>query len=34
MIRQSDSNLSIRPTFRPDAVVSMDHPGWRDEIGS
>jgi glucuronate isomerase len=33
MIRQSDSNLSIRPTFRPDAVVNMNHPGWRDEIG-
>jgi glucuronate isomerase len=31
-IRQTDGNLSIRPTFRPDAVVNMNYPGWRGEI--
>ncbi|HLU08527.1 MAG TPA: glucuronate isomerase [Oceanobacillus sp.] len=31
-IRQLDGNLCIRPTFRPDAVVNMNHPGWRGEI--
>lgn len=31
-IHQSDGNLCIRPTFRPDAVVNMDHLGWRDGV--
>jgi glucuronate isomerase len=31
-IRQSNNSLCIRPTFRPDAVVNMDYPGWRGEI--
>ncbi len=26
------SNPRIRPTFRPDAVVALDAPGWRDAV--
>jgi len=31
-IRDSDWNGDIRPTFRPDAVVNLDAPGWRENI--
>lgn len=31
-IRASGWAGDIRPTFRPDAVVNLDSPGWREEI--
>jgi len=31
-IRASGWGGDIRPTFRPDAVVNLDTPGWREEI--
>lgn len=31
-IRASGWAGDIRPTFRPDAVVNLDTPGWREEI--
>lgn len=31
-IRESDWNATIRPTFRPDAVVNLDTEGWRENI--
>ncbi len=31
-IRASGWDGDIRPTFRPDAVVNLDSPGWRDSI--
>ncbi len=31
-IRASGWSGDIRPTFRPDAVVNLDTPGWREEI--
>lgn len=31
-IRDSDWQADIRPTFRPDAVVNLLTPGWRDNI--
>ena len=31
-IRNSDWAGDIRPTFRPDTVVNLDTPGWRDHI--
>lgn len=31
-IRDSDWSGSIRPTFRPDAVVNLDAPRWRQNI--
>lgn len=31
-IRASGWGGDIRPTFRPDAVVNLDSPGWRQEI--
>ena len=31
-IRASGWNGDIRPTFRPDAAVNLDSPGWREEI--
>lgn len=31
-IRESGWQGNIRPTFRPDAVVNLDAPGWRDNI--
>lgn len=31
-IREDDWEGSVRPTFRPDAVVNILAPGWRDEL--
>jgi glucuronate isomerase len=31
-IRKSGWKGDIRPTFRPDAVVNLDTPGWRDSV--
>lgn len=31
-IRDSAWNGDIRPTFRPDAVINLDTPGWRENI--
>lgn len=31
-IRDSDWEARILPTFRPDAVVNIDSPGWRENI--
>lgn len=31
-LRASDWRGDVRPTFRPDAVVNIDTPGWRHEI--
>ncbi len=31
-LRASGWGGDIRPTFRPDAVVNLDTPGWREEI--
>lgn len=31
-IRQSGWNGRVIPTFRPDAVVNIDTPGWRDQV--
>ena len=31
-LRDSDAGLDVRPTFRPDAVVNLQTPGWRDHI--
>ncbi len=31
-IRKSNWKGDIRPTFRPDAIVNLDTPGWRDHI--
>jgi glucuronate isomerase len=33
-IRDSGWQGEIRPTFRPDAVVNLDAPGWRDQISA
>ena len=32
-IRDSGWNARILPTFRPDAVVNIDAPGWKENIG-
>ncbi|MHB8595318.1 MAG: glucuronate isomerase [Ktedonobacteraceae bacterium] len=31
-IRASDWQGDIRPTFRPDAIINLDTPGWRNHI--
>ncbi|RME81803.1 MAG: glucuronate isomerase [Caldilineae bacterium] len=31
-IRESGWHGDIRPTFRPDGVVNIDTPGWREEV--
>ena len=31
-LADSRAGLRIRPTFRPDAVVALDAPGWRDAL--
>lgn len=31
-IRDSDWDGTVLPTFRPDAVVNLDAPGWRDNL--
>ncbi len=31
-IRESGWKGDVRPTFRPDAVVNLMHPSWRDQI--
>jgi len=31
-LRDSNAGLDVRPTFRPDAVVNLQTPGWRDHI--
>ncbi|HLJ36321.1 MAG TPA: glucuronate isomerase [Ktedonobacteraceae bacterium] len=31
-LRASDWQGDIRPTFRPDAVINLNTPGWRDHI--
>ena len=33
-IRASGWNGNVRPTFRPDAVVNLLTPGWRDNMGA
>jgi glucuronate isomerase len=33
-IRDSDWNADVRPTFRPDAVVNLLTPGWREHINA
>ena len=32
VIRKSNWNGNVRPTFRPDAVTNLLHPHWRDNI--
>lgn len=31
-IRASDWPGDVRPTFRPDAIINLDTPGWRDHL--
>lgn len=31
-LRDGDASIDVRPTFRPDAVVNLQTPGWRDNI--
>lgn len=34
IIRESDWSGRVIPTFRPDAVVNLDHPDWQDSINT
>ncbi len=32
--RNAQGQLRVRPTFRPDAVVNLDSPGWKTELNA